>query len=142
MKKLYFLIPLILISLFVFTGCEMDSKTTLVEGVDYNINGEFTGQYLDITKRGYYIDSLNQPDAPYLYIICMGEKNTGGYSIKVKEINRIDEKTEIIVEETAPGKNDIVTMAFTYPTVIVEFPDYQEDIVIKNTENEVFDLLQ
>lgn len=142
MKRKGLLILLIVIGLFIFTGCNNSNKIKLTEGTDFHVRGEFTGKYLDITKRGYYIDTLNQPYAPYLYIICMGEKNTGGYSLKVKEVNINDEKTEIIVEEIVPGEDEIVTMAFTYPTIIVEFPKYQENIIIKNTKNEIFDELQ
>ena len=104
MKKKYFLMSLVILCLFVFTGCNNNNKTKLVENTDYFIRGEFTSKYLDITKRGYYIDTLNQRNAPYFYIICMGEKNTGGYSLKVKEVNKVDEKTEIIVEEIVPTK--------------------------------------
>lgn len=138
MKKKYFLMPLVILCLFTFTGCNNSNKTKLVENKDYFIRGEFTGQYLDITQRGYYIDTLNQPNAPYLYIICMGEKNTGGYSLIVKEVNKVNENTEIIVEEIAPAKDATVTLAITRPTIIVEFPKYQENIVIKNTKGEEF----
>lgn len=141
MKRKCFLILLIVTCLFIFTGCNKNNKTKLTEGTDFYIRGEFTGKYLDVTKRGYYIDTLNQPNAPYLYVICMGEKNTGGYSLKVKEVNINDEKTEIIVEEVVPGEDEIVAMAFTYPTIIVEFPKYQENIIIKNTKGEIFDRL-
>ena len=140
MKRILLLI-LIIICVFAFNGCSKNNKVVLVEGTDYNIVGEFTGKYLDITKRGYYIDTFNQSDAPYLYIICMGEQTTGGYSLKVKEVNKVADKTEIIVEEISPGKDDIVTMAITHPTVIVEFPKYQENIIIKNTKGEIFDQL-
>jgi hypothetical protein len=143
MKRKHLLLIFILLCLFTFTGCSESKKSNkLEEGTDYFVKGEFTGQYLDLKKRGYYIDTLNQPNAPYYYIICMGEKNTGGYSLKLKEVNKIDGKTEIIVEETSPGKEDIVTMAFTYPTLVVEFPNSQDNIVIKNTKDEVFDLLK
>ena len=138
MKKKYFKMLLVILCLFAFTGCNNSNKTKLVENTDYFIKGEFNGQYLDITKRGYYIDTLNQPNAPYLYIICMGEKSTGGYSLKVKEVNKVDDKTEIIVEEIVPDKDAIVTMAHTSPIIIVEFPKYQENIVIKNTKGEEF----
>ena len=141
MKRKYVLLLLLLVALFTFTGCSNNSKTKLVENKDYYVKGEFTGKYLDIKKRGYYIDSLDEPNAPYYYIICMGEKNTGGYSLKIKEVNRDNNKTEIIVEEIEPGKNETVTMAFTTPTIVVEFPEYQENIVIKNTNNEEFTYL-
>ena len=70
MKNKCFLLLIVVLCLFVFSGCNKNDKSKLTEGVDYKINGEFTGQYLDISKRGYYIDTLNQPDAPYFYIIC------------------------------------------------------------------------
>ena len=129
MRKKCILILLVVFCLLLFTGCNKNDKTKLIEGTDYNVKGEFTGKYLDISKRGYYIDTLNQPNAPYLYIICMGKKNTGGYSLKVKEVNSIDGKTEIIVEEIIPDKGDMVTMAITNPTIIVEFSKYQENII-------------
>ena len=138
MKKKYFKMLLVILCLFAFSGCNNSNKTKLVENTDYFIKGEFNGQYLDITKRGYYIDTLNQPNAPYLYIIWMGEKSTGGYSFKVKEVNKVDDKTEIIVEEIVPDKDAIVTMAHTSQIIIVEFPKYQENIVIKNTKGEEF----
>ena len=139
MKKILLFISIIIIPILL-TGC-FNNKTKLIENKDYFIKGEFTGKYLDTAKRGYYIDTLNEPGAPYFYIICMGEKNTGGYSLKIKEVNKVDDKTEIIVEEVTPSEGDMVTMAFTYPTIIVEFPKYQENIVINNTKGELFDLL-
>ena len=50
-------------------------------------------------------------------------------------------KTEIIVEEITPDKGDMVTMAITNPTIIVEFSRYQENIIIKNTEGQIFEKL-
>ena len=141
MRKKCILILLVVFCLLLSTGCNKKNITKLIEGSDYNVKGEFTGKYLDISKRGYYIDTLNQPDAPYFYIICMGKKNTGGYSLNVKEVNSVDGKTEIIVEEITPDKGDMVTMAITNPTIIVEFPKYQENIIIKNTKGEIFDKL-
>ena len=141
MRKKCIIILLVVFCLLLFTGCNKNDKTKLIEGTDYNVKGEFTGKYLDISKRGYYIDTLNQPDAPYFYIICMGEKSTGGYSLNVKEVNSVDSKVEILIEEIAPVKGETVTMAITNPTIIVEFPKYQENIIIKNTKGEIFDKL-
>ena len=134
MKRRIVLLLMILIGLFTFTGCVKEEKIKLSQDVDYSIIGEFTGKYLDIKQRGYYVDTKNEPNAPYQYIICMGEKNTGGYSLKIKEVNKIGKKVEVIVEEIEPGKDQVVTEAFTYPTLIIEFPEYQEKITIKNTK--------
>ena len=138
-----------------FTKCEVEStpkqeekkeekieEVMLVENTDYFIKGEFKGQYLDITKRGYYIDSLNEVNAPYYYIICMGEKPTGGYSLEISEVKKINGKVEIIVKEISPSADATVTQALTYPTIIVEFPKQQENIVIKSTDGVEFPLLK
>ena len=138
MRNKLYLILLIGLCLFFFTGCTKGEKTKLIEGTDYNIKGVYSGNSVNTSKRGYYINTLNEPNAPYSYIICMGQKNTGGYSLKVTEVNKVDEKVEIIVEEKTPGDNDMVTSAITYPTVVVEFPEYQKNIVIKNTKGETF----
>lgn len=141
MKNKRFLAILFLLGICIFTGCNKEveeEKTKLVENTDYFLRGEFTGQYLNLAKKGYYIETENRPDAPYTYIICMGEKNTGGYDLKIKEVNKVNNKTEIIVEEISPDSNDFVSMAFTYPTTVIEFPKYQKNIVIKNTDGEVY----
>ena len=141
MKRKICLIVLIVLCAFLFVGCGKDGKERLVENKDYYVNGEFTGKYLDLTKRGYYIDTLNQIDAPYFYIICMGEKSSGGYGLEIKEVNKIGDTTEVIVKEIKPKDGSIVTMAFTYPTLMIEFPEYQSKIVIKNTDGEEFENL-
>ena len=142
MKRKYFLILLIMLGVFVFTGCDKNDKTKLVENKDYFVRGKFEGKYLDITKRGYYVDTLDRPNAPYLYIICMGEKRTGGYGLEIKEVKKIDEKVEIIVEEIEPSNGVMVSMVLTYPTIIVEFPKYQKNIIIKNTKGKEFSKLK
>ena len=142
MKRIILIILFLILGLFTFSGCRQNSKIKLIENEDYFVRGEFTGKYLDLTKRGYYIDSYNQPNAPYLYIICMGVKNTGGYHLKIKKVQRDGEKTEILVEEIEPDKDSIVTTALTYPTIIVEFPEYVENIVIKNTVGEEYSKLK
>ncbi len=118
-----------------------NEEIKLVENKDYFIRGEYTGTYFKLTKRGYYIDTLDEPNAPYYYIICMGEKNTGGYSLEISEVKKVDGKVVIIVKENSPSPNDVVTQALTYPTITVEFPTQQENIVIKNTEGVEFPLL-
>ena len=84
---------------------------------------ELSDQYsspLMIKERGYYVDTLDEPNAPYFIIICAGEKNTGGYGIKVIDIGLQDGELWITVEETSPAPGDIVTQAFTYPCCVLK----------------------
>lgn len=136
MKKNYILSLLVILCLLVFSGCENNGNTKLKEGVDYKIIDNYSkgcGK-----ERGYFIDKSN---GPYYYIICMGEQYTGGYSLKVKKVNLVDNNTEVTVEEIAPKEGEMVTMALTSPKITIEFPKYQENIIIKNTKGELFNIL-
>ena len=147
MKRKYILVLLLFLSLFVFVGCNKDEievdGTKLVENKDYYVRGEHNVKYLDLSKRGYYIDSLNEPNAPYFYIICMGEQNTDGYWLEVKGVYRTDDnETVVVVKENTPGEKDVVGQVITYPTLMIEFPTYQEKITIKNTKGIEFEQLK
>ena len=89
-------------------------------------------------NRGYYIDMLDQPNSPYYVIINSGERNTGGYDIKVVDIGVQDGEVIIIVEETSPSSNDIVTQVITYPSCAVEFDKLPENFRVINTMGEEF----
>lgn len=142
MKK----IIVIIMMLIILTGCNSkeDKKTEQPDKKD-NLNYEILsncdnlGSY-DYTKRGYYINTLKQPNSPYWYIITMGEKNTGGYSIKIKDVKEENNKVVIIVEEQSPSEGAIVTQAFTYPKCCIKF-DSSVDVEIKNTKGKKFDYI-
>lgn len=137
MKKIVF----VLIFCLLLVGCglndekEVESEGT-INGYTYKIK---TGDDSRFKKRGYYIDTLNQPDAPWFYIIAMGEKNTGGYDIAITSL-KIDKEgnARIIVKETKPPKDSVTTMAFTYPYVSIEVDKYFKSITIINTDGEEF----
>lgn len=66
--------------------------------------GFFRGYTTEKTSKGYRFD------------IYMGQKNTGGYSIKVTDVRMDEDKVLYIeVETRSPGPEDIVTQAITYP---------------------------
>lgn len=105
-----------------------------INGYSYKISSVDMDGNRKKTERGYYIDTLNQPNAPYYYFITSGEKNTGGYSIKVKSMDVDNEgNAKVIVIEENPPKDAIVTMAFTYPTVVIEVNKAFKSIKIENT---------
>jgi len=49
----------------------------------------------------------------------MGQRATGGYSIRIDDISRAGERTRVIVVETAPGPTCLTTQAFTAPATAV-----------------------
>lgn len=91
---------------------------------------------------GYYIDSLNQPNAPYYYIITMGPKNTGGFYLKVQNVSFDDDENVLVtVQEIFPDTQDNVTDALTCPSVVIEFSHAPRSIIIQNQEGVTYPYL-
>ncbi len=91
---------------------------TLMNDLAYEISiGDFyNSQY---KQRGYYITVA---DNKYQYIICSGERSTGGYGIKITGIDTLDSgKVIITVVETAPAPDEVVTEALSYPNCSITF---------------------
>jgi len=118
------------------------ATTGTLNGITYNLKPEYT-RGNNQRERGYYIDTLNQPNAPYWYIICSGERSTGGYSINISNIE-IDEKQncKVTVRETSPSAGEVVTQALTYPTCILELSKAPTSITIQNEQGELFNYIQ
>jgi len=74
-----------------------------ISNIKYEIHTNYIQGTFDYSKRGYYVNTYKMPDSPWFYIITMGEKSTGGYSIDILEV-KIDDNNnvKVIVEETSP----------------------------------------
>lgn len=111
------------------------TDSNLIYTIDNNM-GAYNSKY---SKRGVYYDTLNSVDAPSFYIIAMGIRNTGGYSIIIDKVN-IDKynNVEVIVKETNPKSDTVVTDAITYPTCQLTLNNLPKSIIVKNTNGEIF----
>lgn len=90
-------------------------------------------------SRGY---AFFEVDDGFIAVVGMGEKPTGGYSIKVKSIENIEGTTKITVEERSPGKDDIVTEALTYPQTVVKVKGAAgKGFQVVNEKGEKFEML-
>ena len=133
MKKIFCLIVILVIIiigiLFIFNSRSKDDNSILYKISYCNL------EYNSYDKRGYYIDT----DKDNNYIIAMGRQNSGGYGIDVSKV-KIDKKgnVKVTVKETKPGKDEIVTMALTTPTVCLELAEKPRSITIKSTKGEEF----
>lgn len=117
-----------------------------ISGINYKIYDDYNQGTYDYTKRGYYIDMLNQPMSPTWYVITSGERPEQSYT-QIKDIKIDKEKNvEIIVKEYIghPSYPDVIGYPIPkiYPACCIEFP-YEsaqniKSITIKNTEGEVF----
>lgn len=104
----------------------------------------------------------------YIYLIAaMGKKNTGGYSIEIEDVYRIENSNDeytvkAVVETDNPSSGKPVTQAITYPYTVVRFKSFDdienvvfvdddgdelEDVKIKDideittVEGEIYDII-
>lgn len=95
-------------------------------------------QFIEKNKanRGYHY--FMDKSGEITLIVFSGEKNSGGYDIKIQSIEDNEGRAVVVVKETAPPKDAIVTMALTYPVTIVKFKGTTTNFVISNTEGMAF----
>ncbi len=62
--------------------------------------------------------------------IFMGEKNTGGYSVKVTSVVENENEITVKIKETHPKPNEIVTMIITQPFTIVKINNTNKPVEI------------
>ena len=63
----------------------------------------------------------------------LGERNNGGYSIKIKSVIKTNDKTTIVTEETKPGSNCMSTSVMVYPFHLIEIPKTNKPFVFTKT---------
>ncbi len=91
------------------------------EDVTYGIDKHsFLGSYFSEKRKEKYTKSINNDGYTYA-IVSYGEKSTGGYDVKVESVSLVDGKFHIKSKFTSPPPNSAVTLAFTYPSVIIRF---------------------
>ncbi len=66
--------------------------------------------------------------------ICMGEKNTGGFSVDVAGIRETKEGVTVMVKEIGPAAGDMVTMAISQPFCIIKIPVAKKEITFEKVK--------
>lgn len=90
------------------------------------------------TQRGYF---YSQNGDNFIMTFLSGERNTGGYGIKVLSVEDIEGITKVIVEETSPAEGMIVPQMITYPAVTISLPLVHDRVEVVNTKGEKFELV-
>lgn len=112
-----------------------DSKlpeTGTVGGCGYTLNVDKAYNVTGL-DRGYMLFMGIEPDSPMTFVICSGTKNTGGHDIKVVDLGMDGNKVVIVVEETSPDPDEMVTEGFEYPYCAIQFEEMPERFEIINT---------
>ena len=121
-KNLLFFIILAIIFPFIFFNTNNSQTDT------NNNNGK---KQIDKVTIAYDIIKYNfksfEPDVQilekennYWISICLGEKKTGGYDLKIDKVTIINKK--VIIELSVKQNSKYVTQAFSYPNITVSIP--------------------
>lgn len=144
-----------IIFLMTFSNCDSTKKTqhnnpnaefTIIhkseqggkEEKSYDIiksNGERAQLLLSINLDEEAMQQIKDVDLDKHIILAlhMGQKNTGGFSIDVSNVEEDGDTTYVTVEEKTPEPGAMVTMALTSPYCIA-LVDKNETIVFKSNE--------
>ena len=139
MKKT--LILTLIISLFL-VGCANDTTPDVqpeFQVVDITeVENEELNQWYEDNKVELGTYQFESEDAIYL-LIAAGEKRTGGYSIELENEKLEGNTFSGELSLNTPGEDEMVTMALTYPTILIEFTGLEElnvDLNLDNLEEE------
>ena len=112
----------------------------IIERIKYEILSNISDYDSKYSKRGYYIEKINNTDS-VIVTIAMGIQKSEGYSIKIKDVEiEIEAKTnfaKINIEESSPGDEQIVTNAtISYPCTKIKFSKNMHHLYIINEETD------
>ena len=107
-------------------------ETGTVGGCGYTLNVDKAYNVTGL-DRGYMLFMGIELDSPMTFVICSGTKNTGGHDIKVVDLGMDGNKVVIVVEETSPDPDEMVTEGFEYPYCAIQFDKMPESFEIINT---------
>jgi hypothetical protein len=74
----------------------------------------------------------------YHVLISLGEKNTGGYSIKVTAVEDNEGKTIIYVEEGKPTEGSMTIQAITYPYSLIKIKGVTPYVKIVSKDGHIY----
>lgn len=155
MKKIIIIGLTVLLLATVFTGCQTAQSASTN---DDKVPNEVSDKYERISVKdldpeikdkinsnrneaGHMLIENNSGD--YYFVVFAGEKPTGGYDIEITDVNISGDITNIVVKETSPSADMMVTQALTYPMHIIRITDVTDNITVtKDTDSNGNDVVQ
>ena len=117
-------------------------KKGIIGGIEYSITPD-AGYYRKSKTAGYFIDTLDEPNAPYMFFITSGEKPTTGYGVNIVNIEMDDQNNMVVTVEFTEPTDKNVTKEKTNPTTCLSvMPPYPADVVIQLTNGDMLKYLE
>lgn len=128
-------VVLVLIMIFTLTACIKQNVKKEIGDIQFEVvspedikNEKLTSWYNDNFKTyGIHVSNENYESKKYI-IVSAGEKNTGGYSVKVDSVVGEEEIIRVNTTLNSPEEDQLVTEAITYPNVLLTINDDGRDI--------------
>lgn len=132
-KRIMIIIVIILVVIVILGGCENKKlSNNKIKDMDYTIVEES-----DIPEELQKIIAMKKEkkmqltyvDEGYMYIcVGYGKQETGGYSIKVKDLYLT--KNAICIDSTlvGPNENDLVLKAASYPYLVIKIESIDKSV--------------
>ncbi|MGM0379670.1 MAG: protease complex subunit PrcB family protein [Bacillota bacterium] len=133
MKKNFYIIFLILIGLLV-TACNNQEKNDTNKSLEFdyeiasleNIEDEEIKDWYENNRKSYGVYKFNVSKNDKFLLLSAGRRKTGGYSLKIKNVNQSDKLVEFIIDLDKPSSDEMVTQVITYPTLLLKVNANQE----------------
>ena len=126
----------VLVAVLCLTSCKAQSDTAdKIRDLDFTVLSEEEApdalkQLIEQKKETNF--KLTYSDAGYLYIaVGYGEKETGGYSISVKELYLTENTVCIKTELIGPKKDEEPINGVSYPYMIVKLENREEPVTFQ-----------
>ena len=153
-KKSVISVVLLVILVFCLTGCinNAGQQTAVtyqqpfpekgtINGIEYKITPD-AGYFRKSKTAGYYIDTLEEENAPYMFFITGGEKKTTGYGVNVVNIEADAQNNMIVtVEFTSPADKNVRKEKENPCTCVSFMPPYPSDVTIQLTNGDLLKYL-
>ena len=95
-------------------------------------------EWIEASLTVFGAQTLLYEDVLYL-LVTYGEKPTGGYDVTIEDISVESNSLIVTANFTAPGEDDMVTQAFTYPfdLAMLDNPDMPVEFRATGAEDSV-----
>ena len=131
MRKTALFLILIITLAMLMVGCSSKPAGDVIEGTALNLHElpQELQPKIDQIKETETYTAFNFNDYTYL-VAAWGEKMSGGYTVKITEIQEVQDTLEATLEFTEPGEGESVTTAITYPLAVTRVPQSDKSKVV------------
>ena len=124
------LIPFVELSTGINGDFSKKKNTIITNQKEYNTAWAAAFSRFSDQPKPAQIDFKNK----IILLVTMGEKNSGGYTIKIDSIEENEKNIIVTILETSPGKGCITTSMMTYPYQMVEVKNSNKEVIFKTIE--------